>query len=123
MRLKSLPHTFGTRCRKQRKFTQGEIEKRTGLFRCYVSRVEKGQAVPAGEFKRRVVRRFKAEVPPRPSRPRTELVTRPAEMRRQGKTWQQVYAECLPHVIGTSDSRQLAQYRLRCEVRSRRKPR
>jgi hypothetical protein len=77
----------------------------------------------AGEFKRRVIRLFKAELHPKPGRPRTEHVTRASEMRRQGKTWQQVYAECLRHVIGTSDSRQLAQYRLRCAVRSRCKTR
>ena len=30
----------------QKKFSQGEIEKRTGLLRCYVSRVENGHTVP-----------------------------------------------------------------------------
>ena len=35
--------------RKQRKFSQGEIEKRTGLLRCYISRVENGHTVPAIE--------------------------------------------------------------------------
>ena len=74
----------------------------------------------AGEFKRRVIRLLKADLPPGPGRPRTEIVTRAAEMRTQGKTWQQVYAECLSHVVGSSDSRQLAQSRLRCAVRSRR---
>jgi transcriptional regulator with XRE-family HTH domain len=29
--------------------TQGDIEKRTGLFRCYVSRVEGGHTIPALE--------------------------------------------------------------------------
>ena len=35
--------------REQKKFSQGDIEKRTGLLRCYVSRVENGHTVPAVE--------------------------------------------------------------------------
>src|ERR1700756_3186624 len=35
--------------REQKKFSQGEIEKRTGLLRCYISRVENGYTVPAVE--------------------------------------------------------------------------
>jgi transcriptional regulator with XRE-family HTH domain len=35
--------------REERKFSQGEIEERTGLLRCYVSRVENGHTVPAVE--------------------------------------------------------------------------
>jgi len=40
---------IGTRLRElreQKKFSQGDIEKRTGLLRCYVSRVENGHTVP-----------------------------------------------------------------------------
>jgi transcriptional regulator with XRE-family HTH domain len=33
--------------REQKGLTQGEIEKRTGLLRCYLSRVENGHTVPA----------------------------------------------------------------------------
>jgi transcriptional regulator with XRE-family HTH domain len=33
--------------REERKISQGEIEKRTGLLRCYISRVENGHTVPA----------------------------------------------------------------------------
>lgn len=33
--------------REQQGLTQGEIEKRTGLLRCYISRVENGHTVPA----------------------------------------------------------------------------
>jgi transcriptional regulator with XRE-family HTH domain len=33
--------------RKTKHFSQGEIEKRTGLLRCYISRVENGHTVPA----------------------------------------------------------------------------
>ena len=35
--------------REQKNLSQGDIEKRTGLFRCYVSRVENGHTVPAVE--------------------------------------------------------------------------
>jgi transcriptional regulator with XRE-family HTH domain len=35
--------------REEKQFSQGEIEKRTGLLRCYVSRVENGHTVPAFE--------------------------------------------------------------------------
>ena len=35
--------------REEKMFTQGEIEKRTGLLRCYISRVEHGHTVPAVE--------------------------------------------------------------------------
>ena len=33
--------------REQKKLSQGHIEKRTGLLRCYVSRVENGHTVPS----------------------------------------------------------------------------
>jgi len=32
--------------RDEKKFSQGDIEKRTGLLRCYISRVEHGYTVP-----------------------------------------------------------------------------
>jgi transcriptional regulator with XRE-family HTH domain len=35
--------------REQKNLSQGEIEKRTGLLRCYISRVENGHTVPAFE--------------------------------------------------------------------------
>ena len=35
--------------REEKKFSQGEIEKRTGLLRSYISRVENGHTVPAVE--------------------------------------------------------------------------
>ena len=38
-----------TSLREQKKLSQGDVEKRTGLLRCYVSRVENGHTVPAVE--------------------------------------------------------------------------
>jgi transcriptional regulator with XRE-family HTH domain len=35
--------------REEKKLSQGDIEKRTGLIRCYVSRVENGHTIPAIE--------------------------------------------------------------------------
>ena len=35
--------------REEKKFSQGEVEKRTGMLRCYISRVENGHTVPAVE--------------------------------------------------------------------------
>jgi len=35
--------------REQKSLSQGDIEKRTGLLRCYISRVENGHTVPAIE--------------------------------------------------------------------------
>ena len=35
--------------REEKQFSQGEVEKRTGLLRAYVSRVENGHTVPAVE--------------------------------------------------------------------------
>jgi transcriptional regulator with XRE-family HTH domain len=35
--------------REEKKFSQGEIEKRTGLLRCYISRVECGHTIPVVE--------------------------------------------------------------------------
>jgi len=35
--------------RESKDFSQGDIEKRTGLLRCYISRVENGHTVPAVE--------------------------------------------------------------------------
>src|SRR5690349_11289092 len=35
--------------REEKQFSQGDIEKRTGLLRCYISRVENGHTVPSVE--------------------------------------------------------------------------
>ena len=35
--------------REEKKLSQGDIEERTGLLRCYISRVENGHTVPAVE--------------------------------------------------------------------------
>ena len=47
--------------REQKSFSQGDIEKRTGLLRCYISRVENGHTVPAIETLEKLARAL--EVP------------------------------------------------------------
>jgi transcriptional regulator with XRE-family HTH domain len=42
--------------REERKLSQGDIEKRTGLLRCYISRVENGHTVPALETLEKIAR-------------------------------------------------------------------
>jgi transcriptional regulator with XRE-family HTH domain len=47
--------------REAKNLSQGDIEKRTGLLRCYISRVENGHTVPAIETLEKMARAF--EVP------------------------------------------------------------
>ena len=47
--------------REQKNLSQGDIEKRTGLLRCYISRVENGHTVPAIETLEKMARAL--EVP------------------------------------------------------------
>jgi transcriptional regulator with XRE-family HTH domain len=47
--------------REQKGLSQGEIEKRTGLLRCYISRVENGHTVPSIETLEKLARAL--EVP------------------------------------------------------------
>ncbi|HEY2458927.1 MAG TPA: helix-turn-helix transcriptional regulator [Candidatus Acidoferrum sp.] len=42
--------------REQKKLSQGDIENRTGLLRCYISRVENGHTVPAIETLEKLAR-------------------------------------------------------------------
>src|SRR5438093_12801549 len=47
--------------RQEKKLSQGDIEKRTGLLRCYISRVENGHTVPSIETLEKMARAL--EVP------------------------------------------------------------
>jgi transcriptional regulator with XRE-family HTH domain len=47
--------------REHKQLSQGDIERRTGLLRCYVSRVENGHTVPAIETLEKIARAL--EVP------------------------------------------------------------
>jgi transcriptional regulator with XRE-family HTH domain len=61
--------------RDQKNLSQGDIEKRTGLLRCYISRVENGHTVPAIETLEKMARAmevplyqlfYDGEEPPKP---------------------------------------------------------
>ena len=61
--------------REQKNLSQGDIEKRTGLLRCYISRVENGHTVPAIETLEKMARAmevplyqlfYEGEEPPKP---------------------------------------------------------
>jgi transcriptional regulator with XRE-family HTH domain len=47
--------------RDAKKFSQGEVEKRSGLFRCCISRVEHGHTVPAVETLEKFARALEVE--------------------------------------------------------------
>jgi transcriptional regulator with XRE-family HTH domain len=44
--------------REGKNLSQGDIEKRAGLLRCYISRVENGHTVPAIETLEKLARAF-----------------------------------------------------------------
>jgi len=48
--------------RERKKLSQGDIEHRTGLLRCYVSRVENGHTVPAVETLEKFARALEVPV-------------------------------------------------------------
>ena len=48
--------------REQKSPSQGDIEKKTGLLRCYISRVENGQIVPAIETLEKMARALEIPV-------------------------------------------------------------
>lgn len=61
--------------RESKDLSQGEVEKRTGLLRCYISRVENGHTVPAIETLEKLARAlevpmyelfYEGEEPPKP---------------------------------------------------------
>src|SRR5271155_1576580 len=65
--------------RVQKNLSQGDIEKRTGLLRCYISRVENGHTVPAIETLEKLARAmsvplyqifYDGEKPPAPRLPK-----------------------------------------------------
>jgi transcriptional regulator with XRE-family HTH domain len=68
--------------REAKKFSQGEIEKRTGCLRCYTSRVENGHTVPSVETLEKYARALEIplyrlfyegnEPPEKPKLPSTE---------------------------------------------------
>jgi transcriptional regulator with XRE-family HTH domain len=48
--------------REEKNLSQGDIEKRTGLLRCYISRVENGHTVPTVETLEKIARALEVPV-------------------------------------------------------------
>ncbi len=48
--------------RQQRGLSQGDLEKRTGLMRCYISRVENGHTVPSIETLSRIAQALELQL-------------------------------------------------------------
>jgi transcriptional regulator with XRE-family HTH domain len=80
--------------REETKLSQGDIEKRTGLLRCYVSRVENGHTVPAVETLEKFARAlevplyhlmYDGEAPPPPLKARAGRKARRDEFGTSGR--------------------------------------
>ena len=81
--------------REQKNMSQGDIEKRTGLLRCYISRVENGHTVPAIETLEKMARAmevpmyalfYDGEEPPKPNIPTNGVTTGWGSSGRDAKT-------------------------------------
>src|ERR1700681_3063825 len=81
--------------RSQRGLSQGDIERRTGLLRCYVSRVENGHTVPSLETLEKFARALDVQLyqlmydgnePPAPPRPKAVGAKGSWEASRRGST-------------------------------------
>ena len=97
---------IGTRLKKlreERNLSQGDIEKRTGLLRCYISRVENGHTVPSLETLERLAASLELplyqlfvegeEPPPLPNlskRPTTEELVLDAEQEKELRFYEKV---------------------------------
>jgi transcriptional regulator with XRE-family HTH domain len=97
---------IGTRLKKlreERNLSQGDIEKRTGLLRCYISRVENGHTVPSIETLERLAAALEIplyqlfyegdEPPPLPSlskRRSTEELALDAEQEKEVRFYEKV---------------------------------
>ncbi len=79
--------------REQKEMSQGDVEKRTGLLRCYISRVENGHTVPAIETIEKLARAMEVPMyalfyeaePPAPRAPKS-AVTGWGSSRRDART-------------------------------------
>jgi transcriptional regulator with XRE-family HTH domain len=88
--------------RTQKKMSQGDVEKRTGLLRCYISRVENGHTVPSVDTLERLAQAL--EVPmyrfftdddrvKKPNFPTASVSRRPANSKLEREI--RAFAKCL----------------------------
>jgi transcriptional regulator with XRE-family HTH domain len=97
--------------REEKKLSQGDIEKRTGLIRCYVSRVENGHTVPAVETLEKFARAlevpmyqlfYDGEEPPKPP----SLPTRKADSKLFGASGKDARVlEKFRRLLGQTDAK------------------
>ena len=68
--------------REEKKLSQGDLEKRTGLLRCYISRVENGHTVPSIETLEKIANALEMKLyqlvydgdePPKELEPKSDL--------------------------------------------------
>jgi transcriptional regulator with XRE-family HTH domain len=87
--------------RVQKNLSQGDIEKRTGLLRCYISRVENGHTVPSIDTLEKMARAL--EVPmyrfftdedhvKKPNIPAENIRSRAANAKQEHEVW--AFAKC-----------------------------
>ncbi|HWO33004.1 MAG TPA: helix-turn-helix transcriptional regulator [Candidatus Acidoferrum sp.] len=87
--------------RAQKNLSQGDVEKRTGLLRCYLSRVENGHTVPSVDTLERLARAL--EIPmyrfftdddhvKKPNIPAESRLSRAANSKQEREVW--AFAKC-----------------------------
>ncbi len=98
--------------REEKKLSQGDIEKRTGLLRCYLSRVENGHTVPAIETLEKLARAlemplyqllYDGDEPPRPDVPSSWTESSGNSWGSSGKDLR--FMRKLRHLLSKMDSR------------------
>jgi transcriptional regulator with XRE-family HTH domain len=97
--------------REHKNLSQGDIEERTGLLRCYISRVENGHTVPAVETLEKLARAFEmplyqllydGDEPPRPAAP---AVPRTSKSDRWGSSGKEArFFHKLSHLLSRMDA-------------------
>ena len=96
--------------REEKKLSQGDIENRTGLFRCYISRVENGHTVPAIETLEKLARAlemplyqllYDGDQPPKQDVPAAWIESRSNAWGSSGKDLR--FMRKLRHLLGKMD--------------------
>jgi transcriptional regulator with XRE-family HTH domain len=113
--------------REEKKLSQGEVEKRTGLLRCYISRVENGHTVPAVETLEKFARAleipiyqlfYEGEEPPKP----LSLPTRKADSKLFGASGKDArMLEKFRRLLGQTDAKDHTILLLMAQKMARRK--
>jgi transcriptional regulator with XRE-family HTH domain len=117
--------------REQKNMSQGDIEKRTGLLRCYLSRVENGHTVPAVETLEKLARAldmplyqllYDGEEPPRIDALPSSSVSADSGWGSSGK--EQRFLRKLRHLLGKmqEQDRELLLFTAQQMVRRKRQP-